>query len=110
MGADEVGTLAALKKIRSEIVDPAIAGHKGRIVKTTGDGLLAEFGSAVDAVTCAIAVQELMAKRNENQSKITFRIPPAYPALRIALHTQTPHLWIMLIKPSLGSVSRCEYI
>lgn len=74
MGADEVGTLAALKAIRREIVDPAIAGHKGRIVKTTGDGLLAEFGSAVDAVTCAMAVQELMAKRDNRQSKITFRI------------------------------------
>ncbi|HEX2634332.1 MAG TPA: adenylate/guanylate cyclase domain-containing protein, partial [Bradyrhizobium sp.] len=74
MGADEVGTLSALKAIRREIVDPAIAGHKGRIVKTTGDGLLAEFGSAVDAVTCAIAVQELMAKRENGQSRITFRI------------------------------------
>ena len=51
MGADEVGTLAALKAIRREIVDPAIAEHKGRIVKTTGDGMLVEFASAVDAVT-----------------------------------------------------------
>lgn len=74
MGADEVGTLAALKAIRREIVDPAIAEHKGRIVKTTGDGLLVEFGSAVDAVTCAMAVQELMAKLDDNGSKISFRI------------------------------------
>ena len=57
MGADEVGTLAALKALRREIVDPAIAEHRGRIVKTTGDGMLVEFASAVDAVTCAMAVQ-----------------------------------------------------
>ena len=50
MGADEVGTLAALKARRREIVDPAIAAHHGRIVKTTGDGMLVEFASAVDAV------------------------------------------------------------
>jgi adenylate cyclase len=74
MGADEVGTLAALKTIRREIVDPAMADHKGRIVKTTGDGLLVEFASAVDAVTCAMAVQRRMAERDQDQSKITFRI------------------------------------
>ncbi|WP_439361665.1 adenylate/guanylate cyclase domain-containing protein [Bradyrhizobium sp. DASA03007] len=71
MGADEVGTLEALKVIRREIVDPAIAEHKGRIVKTTGDGLLVEFASAVDAVTCAVAVQEKMAGR---EGQIAFRI------------------------------------
>ena len=53
MGADEVGTLAALKAVRREIVDPAIAEHRGRIVKTTGDGMLVEFGSVVEAVTCS---------------------------------------------------------
>ncbi|VIO71381.1 pH-sensitive adenylate cyclase [Bradyrhizobium ivorense] len=74
MGADEVGTLAALKAIRREIFDPAIARHNGRIVKTTGDGLLVEFASSVDAVTCAMAVQELMAKRDQDQPQITFRI------------------------------------
>ena len=71
MGSDEVGTLEALKAIRREIVDPAIAEHKGRIVKTTGDGLLVEFASAVDAVTCAMAVQEKMAGR---EGQIAFRI------------------------------------
>ena len=71
MGADDVGTLEALKAIRREIVDPAIAEHKGRIVKTTGDGLLVEFASAVDAVTCAMAVQEKMAGR---EGQIAFRI------------------------------------
>jgi len=71
MGADEVGTLETLKAIRREIVDPAIAEHKGRIVKTTGDGLLVEFASAVDAGTCAMAVQEKMAGR---EGQIAFRI------------------------------------
>jgi adenylate cyclase len=71
MGADEVGTLAALKAIRREIVDPAIAEYTGRIVKTTGDGLLVEFASAVDAVTCAVAVQHKMADR---EGQIVFRI------------------------------------
>ena len=58
MGADEVSTLTALKAHRREIVDPAIAAHRGRIVKTTGDGILVEFASAVDAVTRAVAVQK----------------------------------------------------
>jgi adenylate cyclase len=74
MGADEVGTLAAMRALRREIVDPAIAAHKGRIVKTTGDGMLVEFASAVDAVTCAMAVQDKMAERNDAGPKITFRI------------------------------------
>ncbi len=73
MGADEVGTLAAVKAILRDIFDPAIAEHRGRIVKTTGDGLLAEFASAVDAVTCATAVQDQIAKCG-NEPKISFRI------------------------------------
>src|SRR3954449_6988092 len=64
MGADEEGTLAALKAIRRELGDPKIAEHRGRIVKTTGDGLLAEFQSVVDAVRCAVEVQQGMATRN----------------------------------------------
>ena len=76
MGADEVGTLAALKAHRREIVDPAIAFHKGRIVKTTGDGMLVEFASAVDAVTCAVVVQEKMAERTTKgtEPRIQFRV------------------------------------
>ena len=76
MGVDEVGTLAALKAHRREIVDPAIAAHHGRIVKTTGDGMLVEFASAVDAVTCAVAVQEKMAERTAKATErcIQFRM------------------------------------
>ena len=74
MGADEEGTLAALKALRREIVDPAVADHRGRIVKTTGDGMLVEFASAVDAVICAMAVQGLMAQRAPSEHEISFRI------------------------------------
>jgi TolB-like protein/class 3 adenylate cyclase/Tfp pilus assembly protein PilF len=74
MGADEVGTLEALKTLRREIIDPAIANHNGRIVKTTGDGLLVEFASAVEAVTCAMVMQGLMAERHKNQPGMSFRI------------------------------------
>ena len=54
-GADEEGTLARLRALRSDLIDPAIATHRGRIVKRTGDGSLIEFRSVVDAVRCAIA-------------------------------------------------------
>jgi class 3 adenylate cyclase len=64
IGADEQGTLTRLKAIRSELIDPQIAAHHGRIVKTTGDGLLVEFGSTVDALRCASEVQAHMAERN----------------------------------------------
>jgi adenylate cyclase len=64
MGADEEGTLARLKAVRREIADPKIKEHHGRIVKTTGDGLLLEFASVVDAVRCAVEVQREMAERN----------------------------------------------
>ena len=57
MGANEAGTLAALKKFRETIFDPAVTAHNGRIVKLIGDGTVVEFGSVVDAVTCALAVQ-----------------------------------------------------
>jgi adenylate cyclase len=64
MGADEEGTLERLKALRHELVDPKIAEHHGRIVKTTGDGLLVEFASVVDAVRCAVAVQQAMPERD----------------------------------------------
>jgi TolB-like protein/class 3 adenylate cyclase len=64
MGADEEGTLERLKTLRRELLDPKIAEHHGRIVKTTGDGMLVEFASVVDAVRCAVAVQQAMPERN----------------------------------------------
>src|SRR5215831_15696803 len=64
MGADEEGTHERLAALIREVVDPAITGHRGRIVKNTGDGLLAEFPSVVDAVRCAVEIQREMASRN----------------------------------------------
>jgi adenylate cyclase len=77
MGEDEEGTLAALKAIRRELGDPKIKEHRGRIVKTTGDGLLVEFASVVDAVRCAAEVQREMALRNASvpaTRRIEFRM------------------------------------
>src|SRR3954468_19428093 len=77
MGVDESGTLAALKSHRREVIDPKIAEYGGRIVKTTGDGLLLEFPSVVEAVRCAVDVQRGMAERNSAVSaeqRIEFRI------------------------------------
>jgi TolB-like protein/class 3 adenylate cyclase len=77
MGRDESGTLAALKAVRQEVVDPTIAMHGGRIVKTTGDGLLLEFPSVVNAVRCVVEVQTAMADRTAEiaeDRRIAFRI------------------------------------
>jgi TolB-like protein/class 3 adenylate cyclase/tetratricopeptide (TPR) repeat protein len=77
MGRDEEGTLASLKSARKTLVDPAIAAHRGRIVKTTGDGVLVEFASAVDAARCAMEVQRGMAAQNADvpqETRIEFRI------------------------------------
>src|SRR6202045_770319 len=77
MGGDEEGTLAALKVLRREVSDPKIKEHRGRIVNTTGDGLLSEFASVVDAVRCAVDVQREMAARNADvpaERRIDFRI------------------------------------
>ncbi|MEX0853283.1 MAG: adenylate/guanylate cyclase domain-containing protein [Bauldia sp.] len=77
MGADEESTLASLTAHRRELIDPSIARHRGRIVKTTGDGLLAEFASVVDAVRCAAEVQAGMAERNAASAagpRLDFRI------------------------------------
>ena len=77
MGADEEGTLIQLKAIRKGVLDPAIASHRGRIVKTTGDGVLTEFASAVDATRCAVEFQRRMAEQNFDvpaNVRIEFRI------------------------------------
>jgi adenylate cyclase len=77
MGLDEEGTLAALKRHRRELIDPSTAAHRGRLVKTTGDGILVEFASVVDAVRCAVEIQRGMAERNADipaDRQIRFRI------------------------------------
>jgi len=77
IGADEGGTLERLKVLRRELIDPKIAEHRGRLVKTTGDGLLVEFGSVVDALRCAVDVQREMTGRNTgvpSDNRIEFRI------------------------------------
>jgi TolB-like protein/class 3 adenylate cyclase len=77
MGADEESTLARLKACRRELIDPKIAEHRGRVVKTTGDGILVEFPSVVDAVRCAMDVQRGMAERNldiADEQRIDFRV------------------------------------
>src|SRR4051794_4982585 len=77
IGQDEEGTLAALRGLRRELIDPAVAAHRGRIVKTTGDGMLVEFSSVLDALRCAALVQGKMAERNVDvaaERRIEFRI------------------------------------
>ena len=77
MGADEAGTLAALKRHREAVFDPAVAAHNGRIVKLIGDGVIAEFGSVVDAVSCALSVQRSSATipdQSASQPTIVLRI------------------------------------
>ena len=77
MGMDETGTLTALKQHRAMLLDPAIAAHRGRIVKLMGDGVLVEFASVVDAVECAVGIQRGMVERNidtPDSRRITFRI------------------------------------
>ncbi len=76
-GADEEGTLARLRELRSDLTDPAVATHRGRVVKRTGDGSLIEFRSVVDAVRCAVEVQNGMVERNAGLSaerRIEFRV------------------------------------
>jgi adenylate cyclase len=77
IGADEEGTLARIKSLRAEVIDPALATHRGRLVKTTGDGLLVVFASVVDALRCAAELQQAMNGRNTGvtpASRIEFRI------------------------------------
>jgi adenylate cyclase len=76
-GADEEGTLSRLRALRTELINPTIAGHHSRIVKTTGDGLLVEFASVVDALRCAAEAQGGMAERDAavpTDNRIEFRI------------------------------------
>ncbi len=75
--ADEEGTIAALKALRADLIDPKIAEHHGRIVKLMGDGMLAEFASVVDAVRAAVETQQAVAEHNSNipeDTRIEFRV------------------------------------
>ncbi len=77
MEADERGTIARQKAHRAELIDPKIIEHHGRIVKTTGDGMLVEFASVVDAVECAVAIQRAMLEREAevpNDRRIRYRV------------------------------------
>ncbi len=69
MEADEEGTIARHKAHREDLIDPKISAHRGRIVKTTGDGLLVEFASVVDAVACAVAVQRAILEREATRER-----------------------------------------
>jgi len=77
MGIDEEGTLSALRNVRRDLVDPKILEHKGRIVRSMGDGLLVEFNSVVDAVSCAIDIQRAMPEHGADapaDRRIRFRV------------------------------------
>jgi adenylate cyclase len=77
IGVDEEGTLNRLRSIRSDVIDPKITEHRGRIVKTTGDGLLVEFSSVVDALRCATEIQNAMVEGNAEivaEKRIEFRV------------------------------------
>jgi adenylate cyclase len=77
MGTDEAGTLAALKQHRAELIEPRIAACRGRLFKLTGDGLLVEFPSVVNALSCAVEIQHGLRQRNENvppERRIELRI------------------------------------
>ena len=93
MGADEEGTLGRLKAFRKTLVDPKIAEYRGRIVKTTGDGMLVEFGSAVDAVRCAVEVQRAMgAQQCRRPPGQAHRTPHRHPCRRHH-HRRRRHFW-----------------
>ena len=77
IGDDEEATLNRLRSIRADVIDPKISEHRGRIVKTTGDGLLVEFTSVVDALRCATEIQSTMAERNADiaaEKRVEFRV------------------------------------
>ncbi len=76
MGADEEGTLAHIKSLRREVIEPKVKAHHGRVFKTTGDGVLVEFSSPVEAVRCAVAIQEALAAQaaQEPSSALQLRI------------------------------------
>ena len=83
MAGDEAGTLAALRSYREQLIEPEVAAHSGRVVKLMGDGVLVEFASVVDAVECAVAIQQHMAARNADLPEDTpHRIPHRHQCRR----------------------------
>ena len=93
MGADEAGTLAALKRHRETIFDPAVAAHNGRIVKLIGDGIIAEFSSVVDAVNCALSVQRSDAMTpDQSASQPDHRVANRHKSWRCH-YRRRRHLW-----------------
>ena len=92
IGADEGGTLQALKAIRAELIDPTIAAHNGRLVKTTRDGLFVEFGSVVDALQCATEVQTGRTSAMRGTSGHPYRVPHRHQHERYRSRGRR-HLW-----------------
>ena len=93
MERDDTGTFARLRNIRDEVVDPAIVSHGGRIVKTAGDGLLAEFPSALAALRASVQIQNEMGKRNEGvaaEERIDYRIGINLGDVMVGRHTTSP--------------------
>jgi len=82
MASDEEGTLARFNVLRRQFLEPTIAEHRGRIVKRTGDGLLIEFGSAIDATRCAVQTQQASLSRKEISSAMASTLPRASKASR----------------------------
>src|SRR6516164_500164 len=114
MGADEEGTLERLKALRRELLDPKIAEHRGRIVKTTGDGVPVEFASVVDAVRCAVEMQQAIAGRNadvppknawSSGSASTWATSSSRMATSLAMVSMLPHVWKRSLVP-VGSACR----
>ena len=96
MGAHEAATLAALKTLRTDFIDPKVAEHQGRIVKLTGDGMLAEFPSVVSAVACAADVQRGMRARNAGvtqEHRIEFRIGVNLGDVIVETSSATASMW-----------------
>ena len=108
MSEDEAGTLATLKAHRAEFIDPEVASHGGRIVKLMGDGALVEFPSVVNAVECAVAVQQGMAARNTGvpeNTRIAFRIGINLGDIIVGIDGDLEHGGAM-IHPKLGKPMR----
>ena len=106
MEVDEAGTLARLKTHRLELIDPSIAKNRGRIIKTTGDGMLVEFHSVVDAVSCAAEVQRRMARRNADVSPVVLMMRPWFLAMEGSMSSSRWVLRRASVPASSTSISR----